>query len=191
MGAQGGDEVKGVEALGKYFVEYQQGGAVVFCKEGVGEAEAVFVVQHVEVADDILVLYVRAAEGDGLVEDGEGVTHGAVGFLGYDVQGGVVCRNAFFICDCAEVADYVRYADAVEVVCLAAAEDGGDDLVLLCCAEDEDGVCRGFLKRFEEGVERGLREHMDLVYDVHAVAAHLGRYLHLLHEGFDVFYAVV
>ena len=54
------------------------------------------------------------------------------------------------------------------------------------CGQDKDGVCRGFLKGFEEGVEGALGQHMHLIYDVYAVLPYLGRHLYLLHEGFDI-----
>ena len=57
--------------------------------------------------------------------------------------------------------------------------------------KDEDGVCRGFLKGFEECVECCRREHVHLVYDIHAVLANLGRYHHLLCEEPYVVYRVV
>ena len=82
-------------------------------------------------------------------------------------------------------------ADAVEVVGLAAAEDGGEYLVLLGRGEDEDGMCGRFLQSLQEGVEGGRRQHVDLVYDVHGIPAGLGRNLHLVHEVLDVVDPVV
>ena len=183
--------MQGVEPFGKNLVQHQEGGGIVPAEEGVHQFEAVFVVQDVQVADNVLVFYLRAAEGHRLVKDGEGVTHGAVGLGGYYVQGFIVNVHPFFLGDATEVPHHVRNADAVEVVGLAAAQDGGENLVLLRGGQDEDGVCRRFLQGFEESIERRLGEHVNLVDDIHAVLSHLRRHLHLLHEGFDVLHGVV
>ena len=183
--------MQGVEPFGKNLVQHQEGGGIVPAEEGVHQFEAVFVVQDIEVADDVFILDIRAAESHRLVKNGEGVAHGAVCLGGDHVQGFIVNVHPFFLGDATEVPHHVRNADPVEVVGLAAAQDGGQDLVLLRGGQDEDGVCRRLLQGFEEGIEGGLGEHVNLVDDVHAVLSHLRRHLHLLHEGFDVLYGVV
>ena len=184
-------EMQGVEALGQYLVENQQRGPVVFREERIHEPETVLVVQHVQVAHHVRVTDVRAAESHGLVEDGQRVAHSTVGFVGNHVQRLVVDCNPLLLGDGAQVAHDVGHADAVEVIGLAAAQDGRDDLVLLRRGEDEDCVCGRLLERLQERVESRLGEHMHLVDDIHAVASHLGRYLHLLHQSLDILDAVV
>ena len=137
---EGGYEMQGIEALGEYVVEFEKGGRIVPGKETVGQAETVFVVQHPEVAYDVGIFDVGAAEGNSLVEDGEGVAHCAVGLLGYHVQGLVIHLHAFFVGDGTQVAHHIGDAYTVEVVGLAAGKYGGEHLVLLGGAEDEDGV---------------------------------------------------
>ena len=90
-----------------------------------------------------------------------------------------------------EVFHDVRNGNPVEVINLASAEDGRDYLVLFSGREDEDGVCRRFLQGLEEGVEGRGGQHVDLVYDVHAVLSYLRRNHHLLGKGADVVYGVV
>ena len=70
MGSQGRYEVLGVESLGQDFVKDHKRGAVVSRKESVHQAETVLIVQHIEVLYDALVLDVRSAERNGLVEYG-------------------------------------------------------------------------------------------------------------------------
>ena len=65
--------------------------------------------------------------------------------------------------------------DRAEVEALAAGEDGGGKLPCLGGGEDEDDVGRRLLEGLEEGVERRLREHVDLVDDVDLAAAPGGR----------------
>ena len=191
MRAQAADETLGVEAFAENLVEGAQGGGVVAGEEVVGQLEVVFVVEDAEVLDHLVVGHFLAAEGDRLVEEGEGVAHRAVGLLGDDVHRVFAHRHALLRRDGLHVADHVGDADAVEVVGLAAGEDGGQDLVLLGGGQDEDGVCRGFLEGLEEGVEGLLRKHMHLVDDVDAVAADLGRDADLVGQGADVVDRVV
>ena len=191
VAAEGAHEVQGIEALAQDFVEQQQGRGIVSGEEGVDQAEVVFEIDHPQVADDVGVLDVGAAERHALVEEGEGVAHGAVGLLRYYVEAFVVYLDILFLRYVPEIAHHVGNGDTVEVVGLAARKDGGENLVLFGGAEDEDGVCGRLLEGFEEGVE-GLRaEHVHLVDYIHAVPAHLRRDLHLLEQGADVFDAVV
>ena len=63
--------------------------------------------------------------------------------------------------------------------------------MLLGGGQNEDGVGRRFLKGFEEGIEGGLREHMHLIDDEHAVFTIDWRNLHLIGEGADVIDRVI
>ena len=66
---------------------------------------------------------------------------------------------------------HVARREAAEVEALAAGDDGGQDPVRFRGAEDEVGPRRGLLQRLEERVEGEVREHVDLVDDVHLGAA--------------------
>ena len=70
MGSQGRYKILGVESLGQDFVKDHKRSAVVSFKESVHQAETVLIVQHIEVLNDALVLDVRSAERNGLVEYG-------------------------------------------------------------------------------------------------------------------------
>ena len=136
MPAQGAYEMQGVEALVQDFVEQNKGGGVVSGQEGIYQTEAVLVVQHSEVANHVFVFNVGSAEGYALVEQGEGVAHGAVGLLGYHVDALVVYLYSFRRGYCLDIPGDIGNGDAVEVVGLAAGKDGGQNLVLLGGAED-------------------------------------------------------
>ena len=191
VSAQRAYEVKGVESLRKDFVKLKQRIVLVSGKEIVHEGETVVVTEHIEVLHHLVGLDVGAAESHRLVENRQGVTHGAVGLHGDDMQGLVIGRNPFPGGDIPEIADDVRHADAVEVVSLATGQYGRKNLMLLGRSQDEDGVCRGFFERLEEGVEGGRAEHMDLIDDEYAVAAGLRRNVYLFDKALDVFDRVV
>ena len=117
-----------------------------------------------------------------MVEDRECVAHAAVRFAGNDAQGFLLIGDALFFRNSLEVVHDVGHLHAVEIVDLAAAQNGGQYLVLLGSGENEDGVCGRLFKSFEESVE-GLRgEHVYLVDNEHLVASHLRRHLYLLDE---------
>ena len=63
--------------------------------------------------------------------------------------------------------------------------------MLLGGGENEYRMCRRFLQRLEEGVEGLGAEHVDLIDDKHAVAAHLRRDAHLVYKSLYVLYAIV
>ena len=151
-------------------------------KESVHQAETVLIIQHIEVFNDALVFYVSSAEGHRLVKYGERVAHGSVRLAGYHVQRLVLYLNPFLVRDVTQVAHHVHDAYAVEVIHLAPGQDCRDDFMLLSGSQDEDGVCRRFLQRLQESVEGLVAEHVDLVYDIDAVLAHLRGNLHLLYQ---------
>ena len=63
--------------------------------------------------------------------------------------------------------------------------------MLFSRCQNEDRVCGRFLKRFKEGIERSLGQHVHLVDDVHFVGTHLGRKAHLVDKLTDVVDRVV
>ena len=191
VGAKRTHEVKGVEALRKHLVEGGHRGGVVPLQKVLHQGETVFIIKDVEVSQHIFALHVGPAESHRLVENGEGVPHGSVGLLPDDVEGLVVDGDAFLVGYAPQVLHHVGYADTVEVVGLAAGEDGGEDLVLLGGREDENRVCGRLFEGLEEGVEGLGGEHVHLVDYIHAVLSDLGRNLHLVHQGLDVVHAVV
>ena len=74
----------------------------------------------------------------------------------------------------------------MEVEPLAARKDGLRQLVHLGGRKYEDDVLGRFLQRFQQGVERLGRQHVNLVYDVNAVARLVGLELHLVDDVADV-----
>ena len=191
MRAQRRHEMLRIEPLRQNLVEDQQRRRVIACQAGVHQAETELVVQHPQIANHVFITQLRPAESHHLVEQRQRIAHRAVRLVGDHVQRLVVHRDPLLARDVPQVADDVRHPDAIEIVGLAAAQDGRQDLVLLRRRQDEDGVCRRLLQRLQEGVESRLRQHVHLIDDVHRIASHLRRNLHLVHQRLDVLHAVV
>ena len=183
--------MQGVETLGQDLIELQQCRSIILRQEGIHKGKTIFVIQDVQVLHHVRHLDIRPAERHRLVEDGKGIAHSAIGLLRNDMQAFIIDRNVFPRSDGPQVPDDIGNADAVEIVGLAAGEDGGEDFVLLGGGENENGVCRRLFQRFQEGIERLRGEHMDLIDDIHAVLTHLRRDLHLVHQRLDIFHAIV
>ena len=191
VGGQSVDELSAVEAVAHNLVEqYHDVGHLVFQGE-VDDAEVVVGVEHVEVFDDLLIGDGALAERCHLVEDGQGIAHATVGFLGDDGQCLFLVADALLLGHPLQVGDGVLDGHALEVVNLAARDDGGQDFVLLGGGEDEDDVLWRFFERLQEGVEGCRGEHVHLVDDEHLVASYLRRDARLLHERLDVLHRVV
>ena len=191
MSAKSSDEVMTIESFIEHFVEEHQTTGNVFGQNQIREFEVVIVVEYVEVLNNSGVSKIASAEGNDLIEDGKGITHGTVGFGGDHVQCFRFGLNAFFRSDGGQVVGDVFNLDSVEVEDLATAENGRYDLVFLGCCQDEDGVCRRFFKRLEESVEGGRRQHVNLVDDVDLELARLRRDAHAVDNATDVIHAVV
>ena len=73
------------------------------------------------------------------------------------------------LCDVVEPSYDILRPDAAEGEALAARENGRGDLVQLRRRENEHQVRGRLFQDLEQRVERGRREHMHLVDDVHAL----------------------
>ena len=191
MGTEGSHEMECVEPFGKHLVESPQSRSIISPQEILDKGKTVLIIKDVQVPQHILIFHVGAAESHRLVEDGQRVPHRPVSLLAYYMEGLVVDLNSLLLCDGPQVPHHVGHADAVEVISLATGEDGGEDLMLLSRGKDEYSVCRRLLEGLEEGVEGRSGKHVDLVDYIHAVLPDLGRDLHLVHQGLDVFDSVV
>ena len=125
------------------------------------------------------------------VHDRPRVAHAALGRAGDARKRRVLRRNALLLHRNPHARDDLVHRNAVEVEALAAGEDRRGELLRLRRRQDEHDVGRRLLQRLEQRVERARREHVHLVDDVDAVAAHLRRVLHLLAQVADLIDAVV
>ena len=108
--------------------------------------------------------------GDGLVEERERIARRAFGRAGDGGERLLVGSHPLGIADAAQVRHELVRLDAAQVEALAAGQDRDRDLADFRGGEDELGVGRRLLERLQEGVERLLRQHVDLVDDVDLVA---------------------
>ena len=111
-----------------------------------------------------------AAMGDGLVEDGEGVAHRALGGAGDLAERVAVGLDLLLGGDAGEMVDQHGGLDAAEIEALAARQDRDRHFPDLGRGEDEFHMRRGLLQRLQQAVEGLLGEHVDLVDDVDLVA---------------------
>ena len=156
-----------------------------------GDAEIIIVIEDVEVQQHRFVSQAGTGKADQLVEDGEGVAHGAIGFLGDDVQRVFFGGDPFHLGDMGQVAGDVFHGDPSEIEDLATGEDGGKDLVFFGGGQDELGVGGRLFQRFQEGVESRCRQHVDFVNDIDFVMSHLRRDPHLVDQVPDVIDRVI
>ena len=75
-----------------------------------------------------------------MVRNLQGIAHAAVGFLGDQAQRLFLVGDALFLGHHFQMCDGVGHVHALEVIDLAAGDDGGQDLVLLRGGKDEDDV---------------------------------------------------
>ena len=112
--------------------------------------ESILIVYYIDFLYYFLLFHVIAAEGHGLVENRERIPHRPVRLPGDYMQGLIVDVNVFLRRYLPEILHDIRNADAVEIVSLAAGEDGRENLVLLRGRKNEDGMGRRLLQFFEE-----------------------------------------
>ena len=132
-----------------------------------------------------------ARKGHQLIEHGECIPQGAIGFLGDDMKGLFFCSHPFLRRNVLQMGHRIRHRNAVKIKNLAPGQYGGKDFMLLGGGQNENSMRWGLFKRFQEGIECGLAQHVHLVDDVHLVLALLWRDPHLLNNASDVFHFVV
>ena len=79
----------------------------------------------------------------------------------------------------------------MEVVDLAARENGWNDFMLLGGCENENHIARGLLTRLQKRIECRRRKHMDLIDNKHAIFSRRGGHLHLLDELAHIINAII
>ena len=183
--------MKGIESFGQHLIKGEKSRRVISLQEGIHQRKAVLIVEHIQIAEDILIFHIGSAERDGLVEYCKGIAHRAISLMGNDMQRLVIYGHPFLRRYHTEVDYDILDCDSVEIVGLATRKDGRQNLMFLSSREDEDCMRRRFLECLEEGVECGLRQHVHLVDDIDAVLSDLRRYAHLVHQGLYVLDTVV
>ena len=151
-------------------IEHVQRGWRVGAQQRAGDIEEKRVFHAAEHAVDILRGDVIPAKSEALVGKGQRVAHAALR-RARDQR-----KSAVFDGD-ARAGEHVRqrtldigYADAVKVEPLAAGDDRRWEFLRFCGGEDKENMFRRLFERFEQRVERGTREHVNLVDDVYAAA---------------------
>ena len=133
----------------------------------------------------------RAAPGEALVQQGQGVPHTAVCQAGNEPRPLRGEGKALLLGHILQVAGDFPALNALEGKLLAAALDGGGHLVQLCGGQDEHQVFRRLLQGLEQGVEGLGGQGVHLVDDIHPLF-HCGRGVHrLIQNGPDVVHPVV
>ena len=121
-----------------------------------------------------------------LVQDGFRVPEASPRFPGDELEAPGTGRDVLFLDEVPQAVDDQGGGDQGEIKPLAAGLDGFRDLMGLGGGENENDVGRGLLQGFEQGVEGGGGEHVDLVNDVDLVSVAGGPVGDMLPELADV-----
>ena len=183
--------MQGIEAFSQHFVEYQHGFGIISLKEGIHKREAVFIIQNIEVAENIMISDIYPAECNCLVEDRKSITHRTVRLMGYHMKRFVINAHSLARSHHPEILHDIVDSDPVEVVCLASGKDSRKYLMLFSSRKNEYCMGRRFFQSLQKSIECGLRQHVDLIDDIDAVPSDLRRYANLVHQGLYVLDSVV
>ncbi|OQA71363.1 MAG: hypothetical protein BWY35_02266 [Firmicutes bacterium ADurb.Bin248] len=155
------------------------------------DAEQVISLHAAEHGVDALGRDVLPAEGKALVRERERVAHAALGGARDGDEALAVDFRAHARHGVPDAAHDVLDAEAVEVEPLAAREYRGRDALRLRRCEYEYDVRGRLLEGLEQGVVRGAREHVRLVYDVDLARQFERQEARLVDERADVVHAAV
>ena len=123
-----------------------------------------------------------AAVGDGLIKDRQPVAHAALGGAGNQRQRVGFKLHLLLFEDAGEMVGQHLGRHALQIEPLATRQDRGRHLVHLGGGHDELHARRRFFQRFQQRVERRLRQHVDFVDDVDLVTGRYGGIAHALDD---------
>ena len=109
-----------LKAFADDVVQNQKDVAGFAAQDVIDDLEIIVVIQNIQIVNDIFVGDVFAAETHHLVEDGERVAEGTVGFLRDDVQGFWLGCNAFALGDKSQMLGNIIHRNTLEIKDLAA-----------------------------------------------------------------------
>ena len=186
-----GNKMQCIESLGQHLIKSQKCRRIISLQERIDKREAIFIVQHIQVAKNILIFDISTAERNSLVKDSQCITHRTIRLMSNYMQRLIINSNPLIYSHHSQILHNVLDSDSIEIVCLTTRKDSRKDLMLLCRCKNKDCMRRWFLKCLKEGVESSLREHMYLIDDIHAISSDLRRYAHLLHQCLDILNTII
>ncbi|MNF60076.1 hypothetical protein D3C84_416810 [compost metagenome] len=127
-------------------------------------------------------------EGDGLVGEAHGVTHGAVGGAPEQPERVGLEGHVLGTKHVGQVFHHALRGHVLQGELQAAREDGDGQLLRVCGGQQELDVGRRLFEGLEQGVERVRGEHVHFVDQVDLVAAAAGRVLHVVEQLAGIFH---
>ena len=121
----------------------------------------------------------------------DGVTHAALRQLAKQRSGIMFEHDALLFGNVQKAVAQNGGGNTAKIKALATRNDSRRQFMELCGCQNKDHVSGRLLQRFEQGVERAARQHMDLVDDINAVFERVGGVNDLIANIADIFYAVV
>ena len=143
-----------------------EGGGDVALHDGVEQIEYAGAVGQAQHVADLLFRDGSGAMGDGLVQQRQAVTHGAIGGATDQRHGRGLDLGVFFFGDGREMLLQHLHLDAAQVETLAAGQDGDGDLADFRGGEDELHMLGRFLQRLQQGIEGSGGQHVHFVDDI-------------------------
>ena len=128
---------------------------------------------------------------DRLVQQRQAVTQAAIGRAADLAHRTGLDRNPFGVQDLLHLPADLVFIQALEIELQAPRQHGHRQFLRVGCRQQEFHVPRGLFQRLQQGVERGLREHVHFVDQVHLHPAARGHVLGVVDQVTDIVHAGV
>ena len=179
-----------IHALLAQFGNFFQCADRVLIRNGIADFKEVTAIRHTGHAAHKILIHRVGYAGTG-VKDGECITHGAIRKAANQFRRAAVQLNLFLPGNIFEPVRNFCRCDALKIIALAAAQDGGGDSLHFGGGKDKDDVLGRLLHCLEQRVERLRREHMHLIDDIHLIPANRREICHLVTQVADVIHTAV
>ena len=157
---------------------------------GITDLKQIFAVGHARHAAHQRFIHRVGNTGAG-IQDGQCITHGAIGQAADQLGGVMVQLDLFLPGHIFQPAGNFIRRNALEIIPLAAAEDSSRNLLHFRCGKDKDHMLRRFLHGFQQGIERRGRQHVHLIDDIYLILAHGRQIGGFIAQVTDIIHAVV
>ena len=188
---QSHDKMQCIKTFLKHLVKQQQRIRHIATQCIRHDLKIVLRIQHIQYLYRLLVSYFLSTKRYQLVKDTQRITHTTICFLCHHIQRLLLYCYTLLIGYILQLINDISYRDTLKIVHLTTTQYRCRNLMLLCRCQNKYSIRWRLFQGLQERVERTLRQHMNLVYDINTILTYLRGNTYLVYQRADILYRVI